>query len=389
MTDPGCDPKAQNRDRVLALLFAQGALSKPQLSQLTGLSMPTINTHMRDLSDAGLIEPGEMLNSSGGRPALSYRINPAARLAIGVDIHRDRLNLCVVDLAGQAVHFRAVDEPYADTSEYSSRLPGHVERFLQDCAIPRGRLLGVGITMQAVTDREGLRIIYSGIVPTAHFDPAPLSERLGLPVRLCHDVKAAAQAELWLNPGITNGVYVAMSEHLGGALIKSHRIEHGRFGYAGSFEHLTLGHEGRMCYCGRQDCLETYCSNEALLRGETPEAFFAALREGGDPSHMRRWDDYLGMLSRGLYQVWLLLERRIILGGELACMLEDEDVARIEQMILRYCTFTYGDRGIVERAVVLRHAAAIGTALPFLAAAIPEQARPIEAWPAADPNPTN
>ncbi len=383
MTDAGSDPKTQNRDRVLALLFEQGTLSKPQLAQLTGLSMPTVNTHMKDLTDAGLIEPGEMLSSSGGRPALSYRINPRSRLAVGVDIHRDCIHFCLVDLRAQAVLLQTRTIAYADTTAYVEALGTMIAEFIRDCGFEEARILGVGVTMQAVTDRAGDRIIYSGILPATHFDLAIIREKLQLPVKLCHDVKAEAQAELWLNPEITNGVYVAMSEHLGGALIKNHRIEHGRFGYAGSFEHLTLGHEGRMCYCGRQDCLDTYCSNEALLRGEDPEEFFAALREKGDPAHQKRWDDYLNMLSRALYQMWLLLERRIILGGELAIMLEDDDLNRIEQTILRYCTFTYDDRDIVERAVVLQHAAAIGTALPFLAAVIPEQVRPIEAWPSA------
>lgn len=382
--DTTLDPKQQNRDRILALFFENQALSKPQIADTLGLSIPTVNAHMKDLEGQGLIGKGELMNSSGGRPAVSYSLIPDSRLAIGVEVRKTVINICLVDLRGKIVKLKNEHTPYVDEADYCVRLGRILDSFIKKCGYPKSSILGIGVTLQAAVDRPGRKIIFSGIIPTAHFNPLPLSKTLGLPVRLCHDVKADAQAELWLNRSINNGIYIALSEHLGGALIKNHRIEHGRYGFAGSFEHMTIGSKGRICYCGRKDCLETYCSMEALLEGEDLNDFFRILRSNKSPAHKRRWKNFLTTLSKGLYQTWLLLERQIILGGEMAYQLLPEDVDTIEKEILKRCSFTYqdveNDQEFVSIATVLEYAAPIGSALPFLAAEVPERCRPIEAW---------
>ena len=69
MNDFFIDPKKANKERILGLFFQHEALSKPQIAELTGFSLPTINGHMKDLENMGMIGPGELMDSSGGRPA--------------------------------------------------------------------------------------------------------------------------------------------------------------------------------------------------------------------------------------------------------------------------------------------------------------------------------
>jgi len=168
---------------------------------------------------------------------------------------------------------------------------------------------------------------------------------------------------------------------MGGSLIKSRCIEHGCNGYAGSWDHLTISKHGKLCYCGKRGCLDTYCSMEALLEGETVTDFFNKMRLSQSKEHKKRWKDFLSTLSFGLYTVWLLLERKIILGGDLAMWLQPEDVEFIEKSIIKRSTFTYTEN-FVTKATVLHHAVAIGASLPYLANEIPEHVRPIESWAA-------
>ena len=85
--------------------------------------------------------------------------------------------------------------------------------------------------------------------------------------------------ELWANSELQDAFYLSIGEHLGGALIYRHSIEHGKKGFAGAIEHIEIGNEGRQCYCGRKDCLETYCSISALLSPrEKIKEFFNILR---------------------------------------------------------------------------------------------------------------
>ncbi|MBQ9273802.1 MAG: ROK family transcriptional regulator [Succinivibrio sp.] len=378
MNDLLTDPKQQNLERVLALFFDHDALSKPQVAELTGLSLPTVVGHIKELESQGLLGRGELLRSSGGRPALSYHLCAEAYMALGVEIRKSYVKMCLCDLRGQVRQMQIIETEYHDSPEYAIWLCDTVYQHLDKWHCLGETLVGVGVTLQAVVDKSGENITFSKIIPTAHFDVSALRSRLKAPVRLCHDVKCEAQAELWHNREITNAIYVALCEHLGGSLIYNRLIEHGRKGYAGAWEHMTMDPQGRQCYCGRRGCLETMCSTEALLQGESMNVFFNKLHQG-EERYQQRWQTFLSILSRGLYQVWLILERRIILGGDMALWLRDEDVASIEEQIRSQSTFTF-QKGFVSKAVVHYHAAAIGAALPFLAAYIPEHIRPIEPW---------
>lgn len=43
------------------------------------------------------------------------------------------------------------------------------------------------------------------------------------------------------------------------------RLHRGAGGFAGEFGHFTVTTNGRLCGCGKRGCLETYCSEAAIL----------------------------------------------------------------------------------------------------------------------------
>ncbi len=375
------DPKKQNKDRILGLFFEHEVLSKPQIVELTGYSLPTVNGHMKDLEAEGYIGAGELLDSSGGRPAVSYKLQPHSRLAIGVELRKNYIKICLCDLVGELVNLRNIGINYEDSTAYFKNLNSILHDFIDNCGYPKTRILGIGIAFQGVVNKEGNTIIFSKIISATKMDLQVISKDLGVPVRLCHDVKSAALAEIWHNRDFSNAIYIALSEHMGGALIKSRCIEHGRNGYAGSWDHLTINSRGKRCYCGRRGCLDTYCSMDALLQGENVADFFNKMRLNKSQEHKLRWHKFLSTISLGLYTVWLLLERRIILGGDMAMWLQPEDIKYIEKSIMKRSTFTY-TQNFVTKATVLHHAVAIGASLPYLANEIPEHIRPIQSWTA-------
>ena len=80
-----------------------------------------------------------------------------------------------------------------------------------------------------------------------------------------YDAECAAGLELWKHTELTDAVYLSLGEHLGGAIIADGKIQRGRTGRTGAFEHMTLEKGGRQCYCGKLGCVECYCSADALL----------------------------------------------------------------------------------------------------------------------------
>ena len=438
--------KTKNFEKIYALFFQFESLSRPQVVQLLGLSIPTVTANMNKLEEQGLIAPSSYLESSGGRPAQGYSLVADAKVAVGVEIKAHHVECALIDLKGQALAHMRKRLNCADNPAYLDSLCNIILEFIASQPYALTRISGVGISLQAIIDLSGRHIIYSAILPLYHLDIQQLEERLGLRVRLCHDVENAAIAEIW-QVNHRNAVYVALSEHLGGTLINEHRIEHGRRGYAGAFEHLLIKDQGRPCYCGRQGCFETYASLSALLHAdEDPQTFFTNLRAeqqayqaqpindtvpaasatddtapaasttddtipaarataadtptakvsrpnliaesqlrrlgyAEDPawsqhvgkreeSCVSRWNSYLSALARGLSMVYLMLERDLILGGELSHHLNEDDLAWLEYLIINQSSFTI-EPGFIHIASVREKAYLIGAALYFIAENIP------------------
>ena len=372
--------KQKNFQKIHALFFQYPVISKPRIVQLLGLSTPTVSTHITELLNQKLIQPSSSMQSQNGRPAIGYSLVPDAKVAFGVEIKFNQVRCAVVDLVGHATNIQEFPLPCSDQANYLEKFCTTIKSYIQAQAYTPEQILGIGISVQAVVNAEGSEMIYSRILPLKTLKAADLSREFALPVRLCHDVECSALSELWFDQNLSDAVYVSIAEHLGGALILNHRIEYGKVGYAGALEHLPCGTEGRKCYCGRQDCLETYCSISALLhKEERLRDFFTRLRgfvatndvdvSAGyiieQPQYRQRWEDYLTAFARGLYPVYLLLERDIILGGDLAPYLNEQDLYLLEDKIISLSAFPTA-HGFIHKATVQKESALIGAGLFFI-----------------------
>ena len=71
--------------------------------------------------------------------------------------------------------------------------------------------------------------------------------------------------------------------------------------------------------CGRQGCLEAYCSTAVLSHdlGITLEEFFQSL-EAGDETNSQLWDCYLDDLAIGILNIHTALDCTVVFGGQLS-----------------------------------------------------------------------
>ncbi|NUQ05348.1 MAG: ROK family protein [Anaerolineae bacterium] len=95
-----------------------------------------------------------------------------------------------------------------------------------------------------------------------------LADRLGLPVRLDHDAKAAALGEFHYGAGRGRGsmVYVVIGTGVGAAIILDGKLHYGESNTAGEVGHITVDRHGDLCACGSRGCMETYTSGPWLAR---------------------------------------------------------------------------------------------------------------------------
>lgn len=89
-----------NREAVESLLRELGALSKPTLSRMTGLSLVTINKTVDALVTDGVLEHAGMQESGGGRNAQLYRINREHICYLGLLLSHEQIHATLADALG-------------------------------------------------------------------------------------------------------------------------------------------------------------------------------------------------------------------------------------------------------------------------------------------------
>ena len=116
-------------------------------------------------------------------------------------------------------------------------------------------------------------IEYAPNLPWAHDIVVPLADmfkqRLGVPVALTNDANAAAIGEMMYGVarGMKDFIVLTLGTGVGSGIVVDGKLVYGSNGFAGELGHVaTQRHEGRACGCGRNDCLETYCSATGVAR---------------------------------------------------------------------------------------------------------------------------
>ncbi len=198
-------------------------------------------------------------------------------------------------------------------------------------------LLGVGICVQGLVSQDGKYIVSGRMMDADGFSASDIGKYLPFPFNpvLKHDTELAASYALWKNPGIKDALFLMLNPNLGGAIILNGQLHKGKTQSSGLIAHMTLVPEGKYCYCGKQGCVESYCSVNALLEGfgEEMGTFFEKLR-AGDAVHQERWKEYMGYLSRAIYNYQVLMNTDVLLSGEMALYLTEDDLERLMELTL-------------------------------------------------------
>jgi len=172
-----------------------------------------------------------------------------------------------------------------------------------------------------------------------------LSARLGCPVHLLNDARAATLGESMFGHGrdVQTMVLFTLGTGVGGGVVIDGRLRLGPLGAAGEIGHICVQPGGLLCGCGCRGCLETIVSGPALaaegmrlvLSGNapllheicggdvarvSPEALGAAARAGdpGAVAVLERAGSLLGLAASAV--VLALHPELIVLGGGVASL---------------------------------------------------------------------
>ena len=148
--------KKQNRNSVLRYMLKAEAAPKNMIAE-PGLSIPTVAQGIRELEEKGLVKEEGVLESMGGRKAKSYRCIRDAKLAIGLDITANHVNVVVINLAMEVLYTKRVQLRLKDDETSYEKLKNVVFAAIGESGINQKDILGLGISLPAIIDETGRR----------------------------------------------------------------------------------------------------------------------------------------------------------------------------------------------------------------------------------------
>jgi glucokinase-like ROK family protein len=259
-----------NKALILNVIREGRFISRADIAKRTRLSRSTVSVIVDQLLETDLIRERGVGASRGGRRPVLLEFNPEAGFAVGLDIGATHMLVVVANLNADVLV--NLEEPFSigvGPDRGLAQAVQMVEAALDKAAVPRDRVIGVGVSVPGPVDHVAGVVVSPPIMPG--WDRVPIRDRLrqtlSLPVYLDNDANLGALGEYAYGAGknMPNLAYIKAATGIGCGLIVNGGIYRGQRGYAGEIGHLTIDENGPPCRCGSFGCLESMASAQAVV----------------------------------------------------------------------------------------------------------------------------
>ncbi|MFI6240682.1 ROK family transcriptional regulator [Micromonospora sp. NPDC050795] len=260
------------------------AVSRADLSRLSGLSPSTVSQRVEALISQGLLEEAGAGRSRGGRRPRQLAVPTGGAVVGAIDLGAHHARVGALDLSGRVVQARTLSVRIEDGPEaVLGALLAEVATLVgSDPAASGGSapgaLRGIGIGIPGPVQHSTGRIVSPSRMPGWNgFDVAAFcAGRVDVPVVVDNDANLMALgAHRTAHSELDHAVYIKAGTGIGSGVISSGRLHRGAQGSAGDISHCrVVADPAPPCTCGNAGCLEAVASGAALV---------TALREQGVP----------------------------------------------------------------------------------------------------------
>jgi predicted NBD/HSP70 family sugar kinase len=277
-----------NKLLILNLIRRNPGISRKELAKVTNLDKSTITKITNNLIDKKIVtEQGTKAKNTPGRK--SIRLIPikksAEALLVKVGVEETLFG------KGYLNNEYEVIEKFKTPKDFHEFIKILVEK-IRKTDYANERLVGISFSIPGMVDRDN-RFIESA--PHLNWINVSLEEELkkemkewNKPVIIANEAKLSLLSEKYSNENIKkihNGIYVFISQGIGGAILLDGKIILGPSNTAGEFGHMSLEPDGEKCFCNNLGCWENYVSIDAIvneygdIKGDNSEEKFIELLE--------------------------------------------------------------------------------------------------------------
>ena len=188
---------------------------------------------------------------------------------VGVDLGGTNIAVGVVSQAGsilaQAGAKTQADRPF---SAIVKDMADVVKRAVQKARLTMDDVQSIGIGIPGVAGEGGVVFNCTNLGWVNMPLRAEMQKYINKPIFIDNDANVAALAEscAGVSKGCRSSVMITLGTGVGGGIVIDGKPWAGGHGRAGEIGHMCLVPDGVPCTCGRNGCVERYCSGTALIR---------------------------------------------------------------------------------------------------------------------------
>lgn len=233
---------------IMDIIQSFGPISKNDILVKTKMKLTTLNRDMTTLLERKIIIESSLADSTGGRKAALYDVNPIGFYLVGIDVSRTYSQIVVTNLKFEIIIEKRIQDDLYDMNRVIMSLPKELSSILETGNLDISKIIGIGIGLVHDVDSYSLK--------------EAMQKEIGIPVSIDNGANTAVFGEYYLGLGkgkqniafINCGVGIRTGVIFSGDLIRT--INHGKDALA----HMIVEQNGNLCECGNHGCLETYVS---------------------------------------------------------------------------------------------------------------------------------
>lgn len=229
--------KWYNSDMIGQLILEKGPISKPELAQLTNLSLPTVNKIVDALvADGVVVEHAVQTGSGVGRKAMTYIVDGSSGSLLIIYYLDGKWIGASVNILGSILSRMEIPVMPGKTADYLTDVYELVDLLLGETE--KVKAIGIGIPGVVLTSGE--------IVSIPSFPPweginlqSILEDRYHLPVFVENDVKLMTIGYYTKNmKALDNIVFFYIGSGIGAGVIINGQLYKGNSSFAGEFGYM-------------------------------------------------------------------------------------------------------------------------------------------------------
>lgn len=259
-----------NRSRILECIFRNAPVARSEIAEMTEITPAAVTTLVAGLINENIvIESEEPLpdDSSTGRRKVPIDINPTAFYSIGAEFTQKALVICLTDLKGNLV--KSSRKLYSSqlAKEITQELIDGIQAVIMEAGLDWEQIIGAGIAVPGHMNSDSDDLI-TNRKTWSSFSARELQEHLPIPIAYENNARCMALSQYLFSPANSPDSFAFFHVGLGMfcANVVDGEIFLGNNYMAGEIGHTIVNENGRRCECGKYGCLQTYASENWLLK---------------------------------------------------------------------------------------------------------------------------